>query len=124
MGGQGKRRSRRVTISQPAALTDFVGARIATCELCDVSEGGAGLKLDSGQPLPDEFQLVLAERVRQTCTLVWRSKNRLGVCFAANEAAPSIVPAETAGRQAGLDDGKAGPQEAKRPAKKDLATNE
>lgn len=82
MSFQNQRKSRRINLDQHGIL--FVeGKMIGTCDVLDVSVGGARLVMKSSIELPPEFILSLARlgRVNRNCKLVWRSDTQAGVRF-------------------------------------------
>jgi hypothetical protein len=64
---------------------DSDGALIASCSLHDVSERGARLGVNAGEPLPDEFILQLTRngKVLRHCRVVWRRGEEVGVKYIA-----------------------------------------
>jgi hypothetical protein len=65
--------------------------KYVNCELSDISEGGAKIKLKDEFPVPDRF--ILAFSVRGTpnraCRVVWRKEEHLGLQFEPPGAASS-----------------------------------
>ena len=71
-----KRRFSRKHFERVAALDVGDGSAPATCEILNISDGGARLRPLASTPdlLPDEFTLLLAKSgaVRRSCRVVWR----------------------------------------------------
>lgn len=80
-----KRRFRRKFFERVAALDFGDGSPSTSCEVLDISEGGARLRPLSCAPkmLPEKFILLLSEcgKVRRNCRVIWRSVAELGVQF-------------------------------------------
>jgi hypothetical protein len=80
-----KRRFDRRAFERMVALDFGDGSAAATCELLDISDGGARLRplMCAPKTLPEKFTLLLSAcgRVRRSCQVVWRSKTELGVEF-------------------------------------------
>jgi hypothetical protein len=52
------------------------------CVVRDLSEGGAGLVVESQAGIPEHFKLAISNSsIIRPCRLAWRSANRLGVSF-------------------------------------------
>jgi len=63
-------------------------AFIGNCTLQDLSNGGACLRVHQPHDIPEMFDLVLAAlSVKKGCRIVWRSKDKIGVVFAADAGA-------------------------------------
>jgi PilZ domain len=79
------RRFRRKAFDRIGALDVGHGSAAATCEILDISDGGARLRplMFAPASLPDNFTLVLSScgKVRRLCRVAWRSKSELGVQF-------------------------------------------
>lgn len=57
--------------------------RSVTCTVRNLSDGGAGLDIDSEAAVPSEFTLVLeSDRLIRRCEMKWRTLRRVGVAFA------------------------------------------
>jgi hypothetical protein len=80
-----KRRFRRKSFERVAALDFGDGSPLTSCEVLDISEGGARLRplLCAPRMLPEKFILLLSEcgKVRRNCRVIWRSVAELGVQF-------------------------------------------
>jgi hypothetical protein len=80
-----KRRFDRKAFERMAALDLGDGSASATCEILDISDGGARLRplMCAPKMLPERFTLVLSAcgKVRRSCSVMWRSEAELGVQF-------------------------------------------
>jgi hypothetical protein len=77
-----KRRQHRKSVELPASLHDLEdGALLASCQLLDISDGGARLKITCPGDLPDSFNLFLNGRNFRGCHVRWRSETEVGVQF-------------------------------------------
>lgn len=85
MGERKKRRFPRKTFERVAALDLGDGSASTSCEVLDISDGGARLRplLCTPKTLPENFILLLSTcgRVRRNCRVIWRSTAELGVRF-------------------------------------------
>jgi PilZ domain len=85
MADRRKRRFNRKAFERTAALDLGDGSASATCEILDISDGGARLRplMCATNMLPEQFTLLLSTcgRVRRSCRVVWRSPTELGVAF-------------------------------------------
>ena len=54
-----------------------------SCRVCDVSDGGARLRVKSSMNLPPLFKLVLtgADKVGRLCSVAWQNGSDIGVIF-------------------------------------------
>jgi hypothetical protein len=84
----GKRKHLRRKVVQPVAILRADGGVLCECELRDVSDGGARLRLTvpAGSPpptIPTEFVLSLSTRgnVFRNCRTVWQRADEVGVQF-------------------------------------------
>jgi hypothetical protein len=76
-----KRRTERRRILKAGSIT-FGGSAI-DCVVRNLSDAGAALEVASPVGIPDKFILIHgADRDQRSCTVVWRSKHRIGVAFA------------------------------------------
>ena len=77
------RKSARHYVRQGARLISADGAMLGVCVMRDVSATGACLGSKTPDALPDNFILLLSHdgRLRRQCSVVWRSKDSLGVEF-------------------------------------------
>lgn len=85
MGERKKRRFPRKAFERVAALDLGDGSPSTSCEVLDISDGGARLRplLCTPKTLPENFILLLSTcgRVRRNCRVIWRSTAELGVRF-------------------------------------------
>ncbi len=85
MATRTKRRFERKSFERVAALDLGDGSASTTCEVLDISQGGARLRplMCSPKMLPEQFTLLLSGcgRVRRSCRVIWRSAGELGVEF-------------------------------------------
>jgi PilZ domain len=52
------------------------------CVVRDLSEGGAGIIVESEAGIPERFNLVISSTsLNRPCRLAWRLQNRIGVSF-------------------------------------------
>jgi hypothetical protein len=77
----------RRSVRQPARISLDGAAVSRDCLMIDVSASGACLVLDSAEPLPARFFLLLSRDVRRQCVLVWQTDAKAGVQFVLNEGA-------------------------------------
>ena len=84
-----QRKWRRKPIGADGFVYAFDGQRIGSCQIKDVSEGGAMLVLSNAEELPRQFVLALSRdgRVRRHCRTVWQSMNHAGVRFTGTSTA-------------------------------------
>jgi PilZ domain len=79
------RRFDRRAFERIVALDLGDGAASTTCEVIDISQGGARLRplMCTPKMLPERFVLLLSAcgRVRRSCRVIWRSARELGVQF-------------------------------------------
>lgn len=77
------RHSKRRVIQQGARIVLADGSLLGLCRISDVSASGACLEFDRTDAIPDHFILLLSYdgRLRRHCSVVWRSKNSIGVEF-------------------------------------------
>ena len=69
-----------------AGTVSFPGMSIG-CFVLNISNGGAGLVVESDIAIPLSLDLEISEeRVRRRCTLVWRNERQLGVSFDSDQA--------------------------------------
>lgn len=57
------------------------GRSTINCTLRNISKGGAKLQFDSLLGVPDTFDIITAEILRQTCKVAWRGGAEVGVAF-------------------------------------------
>jgi hypothetical protein len=80
-----KRRFDRKNFERMVALDLGDGSASTSCEILDISDGGARLRplMCAPKALPEKFTLLLSTcgRVRRNCQVIWRSADELGVQF-------------------------------------------
>jgi hypothetical protein len=80
-----KRRFNRKAFEHVAALDLGDGSPSSSCEVLDISDGGARLRplMCTPKTLPEKFTLLLSAsgNVRRSCRVIWRSSAELGVQF-------------------------------------------
>lgn len=78
-----RRRSIREHVQFPAWIDIGDGSQPRSCNVLDVSEGGARIKVSSQDELPKEFWLIITkDRTRRRhCQMVWRSDTQVGVAY-------------------------------------------
>jgi len=78
-----KRKAIRRPLRHRALIVGLDKAVIDNCTVSDISATGAQLRLAAKEDSPDEFDLILSKgaKVHRRCSVVWRSKNRIGVRF-------------------------------------------
>jgi hypothetical protein len=89
------------------ALTD--GSILATCQVSDVSVTGARLTLRAPiARVPDNFILLLSYdgHLRRHCSVVWRSRNSVGVEFVADCPIANNATMSPVGSRSGLGNGR------------------
>jgi hypothetical protein len=79
------RRFDRRAFERIVALDLGDGSASTTCEVIDISQGGARLRplMCTPKMLPERFVLLLSAcgRVRRSCRVIWRSAGEVGVQF-------------------------------------------
>lgn len=79
-GGQKDRRaSPRQEVLEPATVA--FGDTQVSCEVRDLSEGGARLKCDAAHEWPERLTLSIADQAPRECQVVWSLNTLLGVKF-------------------------------------------
>lgn len=78
-----KRKALRRNLRHRALIVRLDNTVVDDCAVADISATGAQLRLEPKDDFPDEFHLVLSKgaKVHRRCSVVWRSKNRIGVRF-------------------------------------------
>lgn len=90
-----QRKSKRHRVQCPAMidLGRNLGddARLRSCTVCDVSEDGARIAVESPETVPMEFWLIESHdgTIRRRCRVIWRSAEQIGVCYL---SAPMQIP--------------------------------
>ncbi|WP_082077513.1 PilZ domain-containing protein [Bradyrhizobium sp. LTSPM299] len=75
-----RRRGARRRTLKAGSIT--FGGSVIDCVVRNFSDTGAALVVASPVGIPDNFVLIKGE-LRRTYTVVWRSKDRIGVAFVA-----------------------------------------
>jgi PilZ domain-containing protein len=78
---QRRRQPRKSIVLSANARGVKDGTALASCQVLDISEGGARLKLDCPGDVPDSFVLVLYGQTFRYCEVRWRSASEVGVQF-------------------------------------------
>jgi PilZ domain-containing protein len=77
-----KRRQPRKSVELSASLHDLDHhVLLASCQVLDISDGGARLKLSCPGDVPDSFVLFLHGKNFRRCDVRWRSDAEVGVQF-------------------------------------------
>ena len=72
----------RFKIQEEGAISAGWWREPRRCKVCDISSGGAGVELDSDEPLPRILFLFLpAERMSARVRVVWQQGRRAGLQF-------------------------------------------
>jgi hypothetical protein len=81
-----KRQRPRKLLNLPAWIDVGNDGRPQRCTLIDMSDTGARLAVDDIECLPDKFHLALSRygRPRQSCNIVWRRHDEVGIEFIAS----------------------------------------
>ena len=75
-----KRRSARRTITHTVFMATGVSAPLK-CQMIDISETGARLRINDPRAAPQEFLIVLNHGLRRWCQVRWRSDSEIGIQF-------------------------------------------
>jgi hypothetical protein len=83
MTGLIERRSSDRTATSKGALLFFSAQRgVFGCEVCDLAEAGARVKLNGLNVLPPNFKLSFDNfRTARECRLIWRRGDFVGIAF-------------------------------------------
>lgn len=77
-----RRRFARTKMSKAAKIVFGGCETLIDCVVCDLSIGGAGIKVANAAEIPDEFELTFdAARTLRACRIAWRSESKIGVAF-------------------------------------------
>jgi len=81
-----KRQRPRKQLNLAAWIDVGNDARLQRCTVVDVSESGARLAVEDIECLPDKFNLTLSRlgQPRQSCNIVWRRHDEVGIEFIAS----------------------------------------
>ncbi|MDH2380864.1 PilZ domain-containing protein [Bradyrhizobium sp. CER78] len=72
--------SRRIVLMKRGTICS--GDTSIGCVVLNMSTGGAGLAVESDEPIPFAFELKIeSEPIRRRCVVAWRLERRLGVTF-------------------------------------------
>jgi hypothetical protein len=77
---------RSIELSAQIEMVDGTSLR---CDLADLSQGGARLKVRYPDNLPEQFLLKLSSRLTRWSRVAWRSAEEVGVEFLSAPQAPS-----------------------------------
>ncbi|MGC1776736.1 MAG: PilZ domain-containing protein [Xanthobacteraceae bacterium] len=77
------RNSKRRYVLHGARIAGIDGSALESCQILDVSAGGARLQVKNPDELPDQFLLLLSRdgTLRRQCAVVWRLGSAIGVEF-------------------------------------------
>jgi PilZ domain len=75
------RSSTRRRVFKTATLAFKGRSATIDCTICDLSEGGARLKVASAVGIPDSFELMLAGEPVRFCRVIWVKATQIGVAF-------------------------------------------
>jgi hypothetical protein len=82
---------RQLTLKTATILSDEESSGIS-CAVLNASAGGLCLLVASADAVPDAFDLIVdPDRSRYSCTVTWKSGNRVGVRFNDRDCAPAEV---------------------------------
>jgi hypothetical protein len=78
-----RRETARKPTNSPAVIRHVDGPAIASCVVCNMSDGGAKLVFETDVDLPREFLLFLGpvRTLGRRCQTIWRIGNKVGVRF-------------------------------------------
>jgi PilZ domain len=77
---QERRRHVRVRLDEPARIVSL-SCSVAACKVRDLSVGGACLDFDTNAVIANQFDLIPDHGEAQTCRVMWRLSDRVGVAF-------------------------------------------
>jgi hypothetical protein len=82
-GGKDPRKHKRQTFGMDAVLRLNNDTLPEACLVIDISQGGAGLRVDRPDKLPEKFVLLLSDNgsVRRGCHIFGWSESEIGVRF-------------------------------------------
>ncbi len=75
-----KRQSTRRPITHSVFMATGLGPPLK-CQMLDVSEFGARIRVGDPKTAPQEFLIVLDRGLARWCQVVWRSKTEIGIKF-------------------------------------------
>jgi hypothetical protein len=78
-----QRKQIRRVVRQTGRIVQADGSDLGACQMVDISETGAYLRVETPDVLPDQFILLLSKnaQVSRQCVVVRRSGNAVGVQF-------------------------------------------
>lgn len=77
-----RRRFERTKVIKAAKIVFGGCETLLDCVVCDLSIGGAGIKVANAANIPNELELTFdAGRTLRACRVAWRSDSRIGVAF-------------------------------------------
>ena len=72
-----------------AAKVCLKGFSVIDCVVCNISSGGACIRVASQQGVPNEFDLVINKNNSiKRCRVAWRKADRVGLQFIGESGAP------------------------------------
>ena len=79
---QNLRRVQRTQMIKSGKIVTADSTATIDCVVCDLTNLGAGLRVSSGDSVPDSFELIFDSRLFSRCCQVrWKHNERLGVEF-------------------------------------------
>jgi PilZ domain len=75
-----KRQSTRRPITHSVFMATGLGPPLK-CQMLDISELGARIRVGDPKTAPQEFLIVLDRGLARWCQVVWRSKTEIGIKF-------------------------------------------
>jgi PilZ domain len=78
-----QRRSQRHLVQCPAWIDTGRGAPLRNCTICDVSETGARIMIESPETVPTDCWLLASSdgASRRRCKVIWQSDDQIGVSY-------------------------------------------
>lgn len=89
MDNSEKRQSPRRTIEHTVFMATGLSAPLK-CQMMDISESGARLRVGDSRATPQEFLVQLGVGLNRWCRVMWRSNTEVGIMFI--EPPPSLKP--------------------------------
>jgi hypothetical protein len=86
--GTENRKFNRRSIDLVVYIDTFDGPPVRG-ELLDLSQGGVRLKVSDPNSLPDQFMLILSDKLRRWSRIAWRSTDEIGVEFVSAPQRPA-----------------------------------
>ena len=75
-----QRQSQRRAIEHTVFMATGLTAPLK-CQMLDISETGARLRVADPRAAPQEFLIVLTQGLRRWCRVMWRSDTEIGIQF-------------------------------------------